>query len=82
MTEVLPKWEMKSYSMLWNKYGKKEFYHDDVCKLLKQKKEVVSTLLYDLRKAAWLEVSLSPIDTRKRVYKLKNPQDAVKEMVR
>lgn len=82
MTEVLPKWEMKAYSMLWNKYGKKEFYTDDVCKLLKQKKEVVSTLLYDLRKARWLEVGLSSEDTRKRVYRLKNPKEAIKEMVR
>lgn len=82
MTQVLPKWEMRAYSILWNKYGDKEFYHDDVCKLLKQKKEVVSTLLYDMRKAGWVEVGLSSEDTRKRVYRLKAPELAVKEMVK
>lgn len=80
MTEVLPKWEMKAYSLLWNKYADKQFYHEEVVKLLKQKKEVVSTLLYDLRKGGWLEVGLSSEDTRKRVYRLKSPEIAVKEM--
>lgn len=80
MTQVLPKWEMKAYVSLWSKYKDKQFYHDNVCKLLKQKKEVVSTLLYDMRKAGWLEVALSSNDSRKRVYKLKGPKEAVEEM--
>lgn len=82
MTQVLPKWEMRAYAMLWNKYSSKQFYHDDVAKLLKQKKEVVSTLLYDLRKAGWLEVGLSLEDTRKRIYRLKNPELAIKEIAK
>jgi len=41
-----------------------------------------STCVYDLRKSSWLEVSLSPGDTRKRVYRLKNPQEAIKEMAK
>ena len=82
MTQVLPKWEMKAYAKLWNKYKSKGFYHEDVCRLLKQKKEVVSVLLSDLKKSDWLSVSLDPNDSRKRIYKLKSPGDAVKEMVK
>ena len=82
MTEVIPKWEMRAYAKLWNKFGNKTFYHDDVCKLLDQKKEVVSTLFYDLRKAGWLKVGLSSEDTRKRIYRLKAPEQAIKEIIK
>ena len=80
MTKVLPKWEMGAYAELWNRYGKKGFSHEDIFKLLNKKKEVISTLIYDLRKAGWLEVSLHPKDSRKRIYKLIDPEKAIKEM--
>lgn len=31
-------------------------------------------------KAGWLEMKLSPEDARKRIYKLKSPEQTVKEM--
>ena len=82
MTQPLPKWEMKHYSTLWKKHKKKEFNYDDVCKLLKEKKEVISVFLSDLKKSGWLSVNLNPKDSRKRIYKLKSPEDAVKEMIK
>lgn len=36
----------------------------------------------DLKKAGWLEVNLNSDDTRKRVYKLKSPEEAIREMVK
>ena len=77
MTEVLPKWEMHAYALLWKKYNEKEFFHEEASNFLKQKKEVISTLFYDLKKAGWLDVSLSPNDSRKRMYKLKSPEKAI-----
>jgi len=82
MTKFLPKWELEAYAILWKKYKSKEFYHEDARKLLKQKKEVTSTLLYDLRKGGWLDVALSSKDSRKRVYKLKNLDKSLKEMIK
>lgn len=82
MTQFLPKWELKAYAILWSKYKSKEFYHEDARKLLDQKKEVTSTLLYDLRKGGWLEVALGSGDSRKRVYKLKTPEKGFKELMR
>lgn len=82
MTEPLPKWEMLMYAALWNKFNSKSFTFDLAKKLLKGKKErAISVFLSDLKKFGWLEVSLDPKDSRKRVYKLKSPEQAVEEMV-
>lgn len=71
---------MSAYAALWNKYGKKGFLHEEVYDLLNKKKEVISSLLYDLKKAGWLQVSLSPKDSRKRIYRLIDPEQAVHKM--
>ena len=40
---------------------------------------MVSVILSEMRKAGWLEVRLDPEDARKRLYKLKAPDEVVKE---
>jgi|TARA_B100002003_G_scaffold221149_1_gene223945 hypothetical protein len=81
MTEPLPRWIMKRYSLLWNKFKDKEFTHKKSSKILKEKdKRVVSLFLSDLKKYGWLEVRLNPQDSRIRLYKLKSPENAVKEI--
>lgn len=82
MTNLIPKWIMQRYSILWNEFRSKPFTHDHAVKLLKDNKQVVSVFLSDLKKAGWLEVSLDPNDTRIRLYKLKEPNQAIKEMVK
>jgi len=82
MTDALPKWEMRAYAALWNKYKSKEFGHEEACKILKQKKEVVSVLLSDIKKAGWVEAKLDQKDSRKRVYILKNPEKAINEIIK
>ena len=81
MTKPLPKWIQKRYAILWNKFKDKEFTHEQAEKVLKDISGI-NVFFSDLRKAGWLEVSLSPKDTRKRIYKLKNPEKALKEMVK
>lgn len=55
--------------MLWNE------------ETLKEKDErVVSLCLSDIKKYGWLEARLDPQDSRIRLYKLKGPEEAVKEM--
>lgn len=80
MTDTLPSWIQKRYAVLWNKFNEKEFTYSEAEKALKDKKKGINVFLSDLRKAGWLEVALNSEDTRKRVYKLKSPEKAFKEM--
>lgn len=79
MTQPLPKWIMKRYSQLWNKFRDAEFSHNDASETL-NKANTVSVLLSVLRWAGWLETKLDPKDGRRRIYKLKSPEQAVREM--
>jgi len=81
MTQPLPKWIQKRYAILWNKFKDKEFTFEQAEKVLKDKAGI-NVFFSDLRKSGWITVSLSEKDTRKRIYKLKSPEDAIKEMVK
>ncbi len=82
MISPLPKWIMQRYAKLWNEFRDEPFSHEQAVKFLKDKEQVVSVFLSDLKKAGWLEVTLNPKDTRIRLYKLKEPNQAVKEMIK
>ena len=79
MTKPLPRWIMHRYSVLWNKFSSKEFSHKDANSAL-SKDSMTSIVLSGLRLNGWLEIRLDPHDARKRLYKLKSPEEAVKEM--
>jgi DNA-binding MarR family transcriptional regulator len=74
----LPKWIMKHYSKLWSKFNDKQFTHQQAEDLLKITN--TSIVLSRLKKYGWLELTLDPNDSRKRLYKLKDPSEAVKEI--
>ncbi len=81
MIEPLPRWIMKRYSILWSKFKDKEFTHKQATDALKENDErVVSLCISDLKKYGWLEAKLHPEDSRIRLYKLKNPEEATKEI--
>ncbi|MFH1210649.1 MAG: hypothetical protein V1645_01915 [archaeon] len=81
MTKPLPKWLMRKYSTLWRAFSEKEFNYEDVKKILKEKNEALnSIILSELKKNGWLAVKLHPDDSRKRIYTLKKPEEAVKEL--
>ena len=81
MIEPLPRWIMKRYSILWSKFKDKEFTHKQATDALKEKDErVVSLCISDLKKYGWLDAKLHPEDSRIRLYKLKNPEEATKEI--
>lgn len=81
MSRPLPKWLMESYSILWRKFKENEFEHDNAKKTLKIEKDgTVSAILSDLKKHGWLTAKLHPDDSRKRIYKLKTPEDAINEI--
>ena len=76
----LPKWLMKRYAILWQKFREREFQHSEACRVLQDDREFVSLILSDLKKAQWLEVRINPQDSRKRVYRLISPEEAVRGM--
>lgn len=82
MVEALPKWAFERYAKLWNKFSDKPFSHKQAQDFLKESKPTtLSLVIQELKNAGWIEVSLDQKDTRKRLYKLKNPEEAVKKMV-
>ena len=82
MTSPLPKWIQKRYASLWKKFKDGSFSHEQAASLLKDNNKIVSVFLSDLKKAGWLEVTLDQKDSRIRKYRLKEPNKAIKEMVK
>lgn len=81
MTKHLPEWIMKRYAKLWKKFKDKEFTKEQAEKSL-PKDTSLAVLLSELKKAEWLEMKMSREDSRKTIYKLKNPQDAIMEEIK
>ncbi len=74
--QLLPKWIMKRYLILWKDLNTKEFEFDQALTILQKMpkpddRRIVGLFLSELRKAGWLEVNFNPADTRKRIYRLK-----------
>lgn len=81
MTLPLPKWEMKKYALLWRAFEQKEFTNEQALNTLKEKdNHILSVLFYDLKKMGWVEVNRDLSDQRRKIYKLKEPNKAVKEI--
>ena len=78
----LPKWEMRGYAILWNRFRTNKFTHEQATKELKMKKEIVSIIISDLKRSRWLYTSLDEKDSRKRIYNLVNAKKAWKELLK
>lgn len=70
----IPKWAQVQYAKLWATFKNKEITHLQISKLLNETENRTSVLLNHLKKAGWITISLSPEDSRKRIYTLKHPQ--------
>ena len=77
----LPKWAMHRYAQLWRKFGSKEFTYEQASKVLGESDNLVSVTLSYLKKYNWLAIKLHPLDSRKRIYQVTNPEVAVKGML-
>lgn len=83
MVKALPKWAFERYARLWNKFGDKPFSHKQAQDHLKESKPTtLSLVIQELKKASWIIIALDSNDTRKRIYKLKEPNQATKEMIK
>jgi DNA-binding transcriptional regulator PaaX len=79
----LPTWLKERYVLLWKHTKGKSFTYGEALKILKEKDERrLSITLSRLNKSGWLEVSIDPKDSRKRIYKLKLPEEkSVKDLI-
>lgn len=81
MTQPIPSWLMQRYSILWKEYKKNEFNYSDAISTLQEKKDpLISVVLSSLKRRGWLTIKLDSKDSRKRIYKLKTPEEAVEEI--
>ena len=82
MTNQIPKWVMERYSVLWKKYHNEEITYEQIDDTLKiDDKNTIGVFLNELRKAGWIEVTLSKEDLRKRIYVLREPQEVLQEIM-
>ena len=77
--DVLPKWIMRRYLVLWRELKDERFEFDEAFKVLQKlekpdDKKIVALFLSELRKAGWVTTELNPKDNRKRFYTLKDYQ--------
>jgi type I restriction enzyme M protein len=74
--QLLPKWVMVRYLMLWKEFEDRKFDSADAWEVLRKlpkpdNRKTVALFLSELRKAGWLQVEFDPDDTRRRIYKLR-----------
>lgn len=81
MTKHLPGWVMKRYAKLWSKFKEKEFTREQA-EVVFPKDKATSVLLSELKKSNWLEMKMSQKDSRKTIYKLKDPAKAILEEIK
>jgi len=79
MSEPLPKWIMRSYSVLWSRFNSNNFGYSDAFKILNND-NMISIILSKLRKSDWLVIQLDQKDARKRIYHLRNPEEVIRDM--
>jgi hypothetical protein len=82
MPELLAKWIMRRYLVLWQKFGTDKFTFDEAVKELEDKSEITSLFLSELKKAEWLDIQLDEKDSRKRIYQLRPLDKVFKEIAK
>ena len=73
---------MKRYAKLWKAFASRDFSFEKAINALEEEDDrVIGLVLSELRKAGWISVKQDPNNSRKRLYQLKQPNEAVKEMM-
>ncbi|MEW6002708.1 MAG: class I SAM-dependent DNA methyltransferase [Nitrospirota bacterium] len=83
----LSPWLKSRYELLWAQFKDKNFTKNDVARVLKsnvtdaQRSDIqnVAVFISELRRAGWIEVQLDPVDSRKRIYRLKSSEKVIGE---
>lgn len=81
MIGLLPKWLTRRYLLLWSKFKDRGFGYNEAQKLLGDKDEVLSVALSNLKKAGYLTIQIDPNDSRKRIYRLEEPEKMLNKTI-
>ena len=73
----LPKWVMYKYAKLWKNFQQREFDYSEALEIVDENTSVVINFL---KKRRWMTVALHPEDSRKRLYRLRTPQQVIGEI--
>jgi len=79
--EKSKEWLERRYILLLQEFGEREFTGDEAKQALagKDDKSSVPVILSELKKLGLLETQFDPLDSRKRIYKLKTMQERIKK---
>ncbi len=77
--ELPPNWTFKIYAQLWNKYKDKKFSNQEAQEIIQNSN--LNQALSRLKNTGWLKITLNPKDSRKSLYELKKPEQAIQEVI-
>lgn len=72
MAEITPRWLMRRYFTLRDKFGTDKFSFKEAQEALGDDSRIVNLCLSELRKAGWLTSETNPEDKRTKLYQLKD----------
>jgi len=84
MANVLPKWIMRGFVRLWQKYKNNPITFSDVMQSLgyeDKDRVTASVFLNELKNAGWVNIEISKEDSRKRIYYLKPIESIFEEIM-
>ena len=76
----LPKWIMQRYALLWDSFRTKEFTFEEISHVLNEDESLIRVVVFNLKRYGWL-IDKTPSLSKKRIYQLKNPEVALKDML-
>ena len=79
MTALTPSWALKIYSKLWLKFKENTFSNQEAKKLIKS--ENLNQALSRLKRDGWLKIGLDSKDSRRSIYTLQKPEQAINEII-
>jgi len=82
MVKSIPNWVMERYSVLYRKLKCKQFTREEARTILEnfgiyKNDKLTNTFFSELNHKGWVEVKKDPQDTRRKIFKLKSPENAI-----
>lgn len=80
MVEVLPKWLLKYFSILYAKKRTNEFNFQEVVEIIRKDERFTGQVLSELTQAGWITKKREEMDRRKKIYQLNSPDEILYEL--
>ncbi|MBI2559055.1 hypothetical protein HYW20_07075 [Candidatus Woesearchaeota archaeon] len=77
-TKPLSSQQLQKYAALWNKLGSRPFEFEDAEKILKLNESHLLVTLHRLKQKGWLSTKPHPTASKKSLYRIIPPNNAVR----